>query len=109
MAQVTFTVGSVAPKKRGTTNGRAWTLYEVRATDGRMYTTFDAGWSKQVGRTVAVEVAERNRLGAHPEERAPAANGQRPAPALAPDRFTVLVEKLDQVLAELRAIRRHFA
>jgi len=110
----TLTIAAVNAKKTGATNGRKWTLFEVRAKDGAIYTTFDAEWQRHVGDTLEAAVSERNRLGAFPKAPSrPTTNGTGPRgpamPAAAPpDRFAVLNEKLDQALEELAAIRRHF-
>lgn len=111
----TLTIAAVSAKKTGATNGRRWTLFEVRVKDGVTYTTFDAEWQRHVGETLEASVSERNRLGAFPKVPArPATNGSSPqrlgVPApVSPDRFAVLNEKLDRALEELSAIRRHFA
>jgi hypothetical protein len=111
----TLTIAAVSAKKTGTTNGRKWTLYEVRAKNGAIYTTFDVDWQRHVGETLEAAVSERNRLGAFPKVSGrPATNGtgQQASAALAPaspDRFAVLNEKLDRALQELATIRRHFA
>ncbi len=109
----TITIASVNPKKSGTTNRRKWTMYEVRAQDGKAFTTFDAEWMKHAGETVEATASERNRLGAFPARLAPNGNSAHQAPLPpapeTPDRFAVLNDKLDRALAELATIRRHFA
>ena len=102
----TITIAAIIPKKSGATNGRRWTLYEIRTTDGKTYTTFDAGWNGHVGETFTVEVASGNRLGPIPEAGVPnSPNAQVPSE---PDKFAVLSGKLDRLLTEMAAIRRHF-
>lgn len=112
----TITIATVSPKKSGATNGRKWTLYEVRTADGKTLTTFDAEWTKHVGESVEVAAPDRNRLGTFPKVRAESAsngNSARRAPAApvpaSPDKFVVLSAKLDRLLDEIAAIRRHFA
>ena len=107
----TVTIAAVRPKKTGTTNGRPWTLYEVRGKDGKTFTTFEADWGRHVGETVEADQDERGRLGAFPKPARSMTNGHAvpPAPTAAPDRFQILSDKLDQVLGELAAVRRHFA
>lgn len=111
MAQLT--IAAVTRKKTGTTNGRQWTLFEVRAKDGKTFTTFDAEWTRHVGELVDAAVSERGRLGTFPKAAPrPASNGHVATPAAptpAMDRFQVLSDKLDCVLGELAAIRQHFA
>ena len=100
----TVTVTAVTPKKNGTTNGRKWTLFEVRAQSGKTYTTFDADWQRQVGLTVEATLSDGNRLGPPSQKAAPA-----PPLLASSDKFAMLNDKLDRLLADVAAIRAHFA
>ena len=104
----TFEIRVVRRVKTGQTNGRAWTLYEVSTDTGRRLTTFDGEWSKHVGERVVVPAPLNGdaRLGKFPAPQR--TQEMRVSPTAGPDRFTVLDEKLDAVLAELQAIRKHF-
>jgi hypothetical protein len=131
-AEVTFTIARVTERRRGTfaMDGRPWTLYEVRAQDGRTYTTFDGEWQRHTGERVTVPVSTTNgrsaRLGRFPGSRngQPAPRGSTPGtaapprpatPAAAPDTLTTdqrlraLSATLTQVLDEVKTIRRHVA
>ncbi len=113
MPEATFTVRAIKPLKSGETNGRSWTLFEVQADGGRRFTTFDGEWQRHVGETVTATYEETQRAGYTNLVLSEFAKVGRPiaeatAPA-APDRFTVLTEKLDRILAEVVAIRKHFA
>lgn len=114
----TFTITGVKEKKRGTTNGRAWVLHEITASNGARYCTFDATWAQNISATVTVEVTKTDRglsVGTFPS-RAQAAVLRAgnipltaPATAAAPDKFAVLDGKLDRILAEIAGLRSHFS
>lgn len=63
----TLTVAAVSAKKTGTTDGRPWTLYEVRGKNGKTFTTFDAEWTRHIGETVQAELTTRGRFSRFPK------------------------------------------
>ncbi len=116
MPEATLTIRTVKSLKSGEANGRPWTLFEIQADGGQRFTTFDPAWRDHVGETVTATYEETqngrytNRvLGEFPKTARTIVPPHAPAPATGPDKFSMLTEKLDRILAEVVAIRRHFA
>ena len=103
----TITIEDAREKRSGTTNGRAWTLYEVTDAEGTKYGTFDGRYLTMVGARVQVDV-ERNAKGYWNIVDKPMFRGENvvakaEARVRAPDDMG---ERLDKVVEGLRAIYR---
>jgi len=112
MPQKTFAPAEVRVEKQGVSkkNGRPWTLFTVRATDGSVFSTFNRAWQEWIGKTVTADyiITEKGdwRLEAPPD------TPQTPPPARMPqdgpqngerglDRLEVLERKVEAIKALL--------